>query len=261
MIEDCGYHPNSEDFEGWSLIFEEDFDQDLSQWTAWESGAFNEELQYYQSDNALLKDGFLVITARREKAQGYSDPFNQKLRDFDFTSARLESNVHYGPEDNPGKRNIRFSARLRLVEGYGLWPAWWTYNDPWPTKGEIDILEARGNTPYYFQSCFHYGSQVNSPETNAKFNEAHYVREEKLSDCFHLYELEWSKDQFIIKFDGNIVKSYDEQTYQHVDEFFGHKHKLVLNLAVGGWFFEEVDTDLIPDQSYIVVDWVRVYER
>ena len=258
---DCGYHPSDDLYDDWNLVFKEDFDHDLSNWNAWESGAFNEELQYYQSENIELKDGYLLINAKREKTTGATDPFNNDIKEFEFTSGRIESKELFGPEGTEGKEVVRFSARLRLVEAHGIWPAWWSYNDPWPTQGEIDILEARGNKPYEFQSCFHYGAEINTLETDAKFNEAHYKHPEKLTECFHLYELEWSEDYFKIFFDGELVKTYDVANYEYVDDFFGHAHKLVLNVAVGGWFFESYDAEQIPNLSTMAVDWVRVYQK
>lgn len=260
-VDHCGYEVDSSDYDNWNLVFEDNFDDDLSNWDTWESGAFNEEIQYYQSENLTTKNGLLYITAKREKTSGATDPFNNDRKNFDFTSGRIESKKHFGPDITEGNQEVRFSARLRLVEGEGLWPAWWSYNDPWPTKGEIDILEARGTTPYEFQSCFHYGAEVNTLETDAKFNEGHYKFEEKLTECFHVYDLIWSQSQFQIIFDGEVVKTYDVDTYEYVDEFFNMKHKLVLNLAVGGWFFENYDVDKIADQSHLVVDYVRVYQR
>lgn len=260
-IRDCGFSQNLEDTKGWNLIFEDNFINGLSNWNLWNSGAFNEELQYYQKQNVSISDGYLFIKAKREKARGITTPKNNLSKEFEFTSGRLESKNHFGPENSNGKTSVRFSARLRLAEGHGMWPAWWSYNDPWPTKGEIDFLEARGNTPYEFQSCFHYGTESSTVITNAKFNEFHYQHEEKLTDCFHIYELIWSKNKFQILFDGQLIKTYDEATYKFVDEFFGMKHKLVLNLAVGGWFFDDLDISQIPDKSLLVVDWVKVYQK
>ena len=75
-VQRCGHEVEASDYKDWTLIFEDNFDTDLSNWNAWESGAFNEELQYYQSKNLKLDNGLLYITAIREKASGATDPFN-----------------------------------------------------------------------------------------------------------------------------------------------------------------------------------------
>ena len=128
-------------------------------------------------------------------------------------------------------------------------------------KAKSISLKPRGDHPQIFDSNFHFGTQEGELETDAFFNGFEYEHDEKLSDCFHLYELEWSQNQFIIKFDGSVVKTYDEVTYTFVDDFFNKKHRLVLNLAIGGMFFQDLDSNRIPNESYLVVDWVRVYEK
>ena len=259
-VTDCGYQASSDDVAGWNLDFEELFDDNWSDsWTAWQSGAFNNELQHYQSKNLHLSDGYLFIQSKKEQVTGRKDPFDSTQKSFSYTSGRIESKREFGP--SVAKREVRFAARLRLVEGDGLWPAWWSYNDPWPTKGEIDILEARGNTPYEFQSNFHYGRNVNQIETDPVFNDFVYEHDEKLSTCFHVYELVWRQDAFEILFDGEIVKTYDGLTYTYVKDFFNKSHRLTLNLAVGGFFFTDLDVSKIPDEAFLVVDWVRVYSK
>ena len=260
-VDNCGYDAAETFFEGWSLIFEENFDNDLSRWTAWRGGAFNNELQHYQSNQLFVEEDYLYIRMAREGVTGRNNPFDETQRSFSFVSGRVESVREFGPDLGTGKGTVRFSARLRLVEGHGLWPAWWSYNDPWPTKGEIDILEARGDTPNEFQSNFHFGENENEIQTDPVFNDFHYVHSEKLSDCFHLYELIWSEDQFEILFDGESVKIYDSDTYTFVPEFFGKNHRLTLNLAVGGWFFDNLIESNIPDEAFLVIDWVKVHER
>ncbi len=258
---DCGYQSSASEVEGWTLIFEDNFDTNLSKWKPWKSGAFNNELQYYRPENVALDSNYLYIYGQRVRVTGQNNPFDTGTRTFEFASGRIESEREFGPGLTAGKDRIRFSARLRLVEGEGLWPAWWSYNDPWPTKGEIDILEARGSTPFEFQSNFHYGVNVNQVQTNAEFNDFKYVHDEKLTECFHVYELIWGRESFEILFDGKVVHTYDRAVYPYVTSFADKRHRLVLNLAIGGWFFTNLNHRNIPDESYLVIDWVRVYEQ
>ena len=262
-VEMCGYDASETDVAGWNLIFEDNFstEDDLSKWTPWRGGAFNDELQHYQASNLYVENDLLYLRAQKGNVVGRTNPFDETQKAFRWTSGRVESKQTFGPTNVEGKQNLRYSARIRLVEGEGLWPAWWSYNDPWPTQGEIDVLEARGNTPFEFQSNFHFGNEVNRVETNPAFNEFVYSHTEKLSECFHVYEIEWSKEAFVIKFDNEVVKTYEQSEFEFVDDFFAKQHRLVLNLAVGGFFFTNVDESKIPSDSYLVVDWVRVYEK
>lgn len=259
---DCGYQVSPDQVKGWDLIFEDDFKNGYEKnWTAWRGGAYNEELQHYQEENIFVDNGYLFIQGKRETVEGRTRPDDKKIKKFDFTSGRLESKKLYGPKDIDGKRTIKLSARVRLVEGEAMWPAWWSYGDPWPTKGELDILEARGNKPYEFSSCFHYGKKASIPDTDFTLNVFEYKHIEKLTDCFHVYDLEWSEESFKILFDGQLVKLYDTENSLYIRDFWLKQHKLCLNLAIGGIFFESYDVTKIPDESYYVIDWVKVYEQ
>ncbi|MDE0000192.1 MAG: glycoside hydrolase family 16 protein, partial [Rhodospirillaceae bacterium] len=68
----------------------------------------NDELQWYLPDSALVENGLLLVTARRESESGY-----------DYTSARLHSRGRFA------FRYGRIEARIRLPGGQGLWPAFW----------------------------------------------------------------------------------------------------------------------------------------
>lgn len=262
IISDCGYHVTEGHGEGWNLIFEDEFLGDYEDhWIAWESGAYNDELQHYQPSNVIIDKGYLYLKGKREKVKGKTQPRNKKQKKFDFTSGRLESKKLFGTKDIEGQKTMKFSARVRLVEGEGMWPAWWSYGKPWPTVGEIDILEARGNAPYEFSSCYHYGKKRGILDTKAALNVFEYEHTDKLTECFHVYEMEWSKDSINIFFDEKMVKSYDVETYPYVADFREKEHMLCLNLAIGGIFFDQVDESKIPDESFYVIDWVKVFQK
>ncbi len=123
--------------EGYKLIWSDEFDGktlNADNWTA-ETGAGgwgNAELQYYtdRTENVDVRDGKLVITARRENYKGAP-----------VTSARLitldKVKFLYG--------YVVASIKLPKTAN-GLWPAFWMMgNDirtnPWPNCGETDILE------------------------------------------------------------------------------------------------------------------------
>jgi len=263
-VSNCGYQLEKEtQAQGWSMIFEDDFDTDFSkQWNAWNSGAYNDELQYYQEQNVKVENGFLHLIAKRESAKGQSKPNDKKIKKFDFTSGRIESKQLFGPKNIEGQETIKFSARLKTVDGEGMWPAWWSYGHPWPTRGEIDILEARGNRPHEFSSCLHYGEVDGIPDTKVKNNVFDFLHEENLTDCFHVYDMEWSQNSIKIYFDEELVKTYNKENFKYINDFWEQEHLLCLNLAVGGNFFKKkVDEEKIPDEAFYVVDWVRVFSR
>ena len=102
----------------------------------------------------------------------------------------------------------RLEIRARLPAGDWLWPAIWLLPEesvygPWPTSGEIDIMESRGNEPNAcgplqgrgaFGSTLHFGP---SPRHNAFLHahtEASLAGNQDLSKEFHTYGLEWGPD-------------------------------------------------------------------
>ncbi|MFC0186280.1 Glycosyl hydrolases family 16 [Pseudarcicella hirudinis] len=235
----------------WTKIFEEEFNADLSQWDIWKGGAFNEELQHYQEENLLIEEGTLQIIARKEKVTGFLRPDIKLLQDFEFSSARIETKQTFGPSAaNP---ELRIAARIKIARGYGMWSAFWAYGDLWPTKGEIDIMEARGEeTSKYFTNYF-YGNfpgqnLVNNPENSVEPGI-------DLSEEYHVYELIRGKEYLVYLLDG---KEVDRKTGGAIPELFDKREKITLNLAVGGLFFPHMKKgNILPGIMYI--DWVRAY--
>lgn len=238
---------------GWNEVFSENFDGtslNTGNWNIWTGGAFNNELQHYQASNLTVNGGILYITAKKEKVTGKVDPWSNRNKTFNYTSGRIESKVLYSASTSTPK--VRMMARIKLPSGYGMWPAFWSYGDPWPTQGEIDILEARGQEPNTYYTNYFYGTQVNN---NLVTNSTSTINSTtSLQTCFHVYEVIWDQNALTFYLDGVQV---DQKTGSYVPELFGKKEKIVLNLAVGGNFFSRLITRNIVTGT-MQVDWVKV---
>lgn len=243
----------------WTLIFEEEFDTDLSAWNIWEGGAYNEEIQLYRPEQVSLSDGKLLIQAQREAVTGPTTNVEATTKDFEYVSGRIESKDLYGPSATEGEQQYRFVARIRLPAGHGLWPAFWTYGDPWPTQGEIDILEARGGEPTKFQSNIFYGRQAG--RNINRHAEAYFDTGVDLTADFHEYEMIWTSNSIEIWFDGERLHTYTASRTNNIENLFGKKEKVTLNTAVGGLFFTDRNSANYADAGLMEVDWVRVYRR
>ena len=211
------------------------------------AGWGNDELQWYLTDSALLENGRLVITARRESQNGY-----------DYTSARLHTRGRFA------FRYGRIEARIRLPGGQGLWPAFWllpqedTYG-AWAASGEIDIMEAvnlggtGGNTVF---GTLHYGGE--SPDNVFSGNE--YVVPGSATDEFHLYALEWDPTEIRWYVDDVL---YAMQNFWHTASAdypapFDQPFHILLNVAVGGRFPGAPSPGTVFPVT-MEVDYVRVY--
>ena len=134
---------------GYTLVWSDDFNvpgaPDAAKWSfdteRNKAGWHNHELQYYSRDrteNAEVRDGKLVITARKEALASAADWGRQR-----YTSARLltrgKAAWTYG----------FFEIRAKLPCGKGTWPAIWLLGSQggWPAGGELDIAEHIGHQP------------------------------------------------------------------------------------------------------------------
>lgn len=238
---------------GWTKRFNEDFTTDLTKWNIWTGGAYNYELQYYQSPNLVINSGILSIEAKKENVIGATLPANPTLKSFEFTSGRIESKTNFS--SSPSTPKVKIIARIKLPTGYGMWPAFWSYGDPWPTHGEIDIMEARGNEPYNYSTAYWYGRR--SGVNIASNTEGSVTSDVSLTDCWHVYEVIWQKNSLTYSLDGKVVVT---KTGGWISDFYRKTERITLNLAVGGLFFGNPP----PSSSVIVagtmqIDWVKVF--
>jgi beta-glucanase (GH16 family) len=250
----CNYDLNEASLTaaGWTKVFEDNFTTDLSKWNMWTGGAFNNELQHYQASNLQIVDGALVITAKKETVTGATNPYDPTPKTFGYTSGRIECKTNVSA--SPATPKVRMIARIKLPAGYGMWPAFWSYGDPWPTQGEIDILEARGQTPTQYQNNYFYGT---TPGTNLVRGATKVITADAdLTQCYHVYELIWEQSQLTSIIDGTVMEIKTSGGY--IPDLFGKQERITLNLAVGGDFFSRFDASKIQTGS-LSVDWVKVF--
>lgn len=245
----------------WNLVWEDDFDGNLSKWNIWESGAFNNEIQFYRPQQLAIENGILTISVQREAVTGETNPFDSNEKDFEYVSGRIESKTTFGPSSATGETEYRFMARIRMPAGNGMWPAFWSYGDPWPTQGEIDIIEARGNEPMQFSSNIFYGTEPGVPLNDNANTVVEYELEVNMTADFHEYELIWKANSLEILFDGERLHLYNANNENFIRQLFGKKQQVVVNCAVGGFFFPNANSSTFADTSTMQVDWVRVYKR
>jgi len=245
---------------GWTKIFDEQFTysniNNQNNWNIWYGGAYNSELQLYQGANITIQNGNLLIAAKKQTVSGPTLPGSTTKKTFNYTSGRIESKVLYSANSTNPK--IRMVARIKLPSGYGMWPAFWAYGDPWPTQGEIDILEAKGQEPSTYYTNYFYGTAAN---TNLVKGATSTINSSvSLQSCFHVYEVIWEASKLSFYLDGVLVDTKSSSTTggNYVSSLFGKSEKIVLNLAVGGNFFSRLITkNIVP--GTMEVDWVQVY--
>lgn len=208
------------------------------------NGWGNNELQYYtsRSENVVVNNGQLLITARREDFEGSA-----------YTSARLVTKGKF--EQQYG----RFEARMRLPFGQGMWPAFWMLGadidtNPWPGAGEIDIMEYRGQEPTIVLGSVH-GPGYSAGEAITKSYE---LPNDRFDTGFHIFGIEWGPD-FVNYYVDDVL--YNQITPEDVtgEWVFDKPFYLLINLAVGGSFVGSPNSETVFPQT-MLVDYVRVYQ-
>ncbi len=242
----------------WTLVWSDEFDQkeiDPDNWNFQieKAGRFNEEWQRYtnNSKNAYIDDGCLVIQANHISDEHGMDH---------YTSARLNT------ANKQTWKYGKISARIKLPEGKGIWPAFWMLgvnidenggDTTWPQCGEIDILELYGSKDDgAIEVNAHYADSTNKHAFMGA--ESYKLSKGKFSEDFHIFDLVWTEDSIEWYVDDNKVTSMNIKE-PYLSEF----HKpffILLNIAVGGSFAGRPDdTTVFPQKMY--VDWIRVYKQ
>lgn len=244
---------------GWTKTMDEQFASDLSNWNIWQSGAYNNEYQYYSnaSENINLQNGILTIAAIKKTVTGKTDPYTTAQKSFDFTSGRIEYKTSISANSVTPK--VRFAARMKLAAGYGMWPAFWSYGAAWPTNGEIDVIESKGQLPFVYGTNYFYGTTAGTslvPWTSG----VDYVANKDLTKYWHVYEVIWEETQLTFMLNGKVIRTLRSDTPpgQYIDDMFGKTQNIVLNLAVGGDYFGNPPVSSIVTGN-MQVDWVKVF--
>jgi beta-glucanase (GH16 family) len=247
----CDYNLNESALlsSGWTKSFEDNFETDLSKWNVWTSGGYNTELQYYQATNLQLSNGILAIAAKKESATGASNPFDKTQKDFKYTSGRIESKTSFTADATTPK--VRISARIKLPKGYGMNSAFLSYGPNLPTNGEIDFLTAYGQDPTRYTTTYYYGTKALQNKVQGAFG--YITADADLTNCYHVYEVEWTKDALVYYLDGKLVERKTAGNY--VPDLFGKKHNLSLYLAVNSDFLNRARIQT----GTLYVDWVKVF--
>ncbi len=240
--------------DSWTQVWSDEFDGSAVNATNWRNMLWttphNNERQAYVPQQAAVANGLLTITATNQ-------PYGNKS----YRSARLESNY--------AKQFGRWEIRAKLPSTKGTWPAIWLLpnvtQEPWPSQGEIDILENRGQQPNLTSSAFHHGPNwqnhqyVSSEHTQARFGEP-----VDFHDGFHTYAVEWDAEKLRFFVDDiNWYTVHDADVGGTISQ--DAPMETVLNVAVGGNFFGE-DPNQQPDGTSVwpqtmQVDYVRVFDR
>ncbi|MFC1641535.1 NPCBM/NEW2 domain-containing protein [Myxococcota bacterium] len=256
--------PSGEAPTGYRLVWSDEFDVDgrpnPDDWGYEQGFARNEELQWYQEDNARVEGGYLIIEGRRERV---SNP-NYRAGSEDWKTHREYAEYTSSSLRTMGKQSWQygvFEMRARIVTRAGLWPAWWTLgvSGEWPQNGEIDIME-------YYNSRVHANVACGTSERwVAKWDGANrQISSFGVSDwdaAFHVWRMDWDERTITLALDGEEMNTTDLDDMLNPDgrSPFRQPHYMLINLAIGGKAGGDPSGTEFP--SRYEIDYVRVYQR
>lgn len=254
--------------EGYKLFWADEFNTDgkpdKAYWSYEKGFTRNEELQWYQEDNANIKDGILIIEGRRERVKNK----NYKPDSKDWRKNREFAEYTASSINTSGKKEFQYGiveVRAKIDTAKGMWPAIWTLgtSKPWPANGEIDIME------YYLvndQPAILANAAWAHPELRAAWDDVKIPFSKFLKkdpdwpEKFHIWKMDWNKDYIRLYLDDELLNEIDLSQTINPDGFnpFHQSHYLLLNLAIGSSGGDPANTNFPKKYE---VDYVRVYQK
>ncbi len=248
----------------WQDEFNVDGKPDPANWTFEHGFARNQELQWYQPDNATCVGGALVITGKRERVKNEryvtGSPDWRLNREYaNYTSASLQTRGLHQWQFG------RFEIRARIDTVKGAWPAIWTLgvNGRWPANGEIDIMEFyRIKSVPTILGNIAWGSATAQSGTwdDAKIPLTHFMANDgEWAKKFHTWRMDWTKDSITLLLDDEVINTtaLNQTINPDGSNPFLKPHYLLLNLALGGNGDDPTQTKFPVKYE---VDYVRVYQ-
>jgi beta-glucanase (GH16 family) len=258
----CASISTAQTSEAWKLVWFDEFDRDgrpdPAKWTYETGFVRNQELQWYQPENAWCGKGLLTIEGRRERKKnpafqpGATDW--KSSREFaEYTSASLTT------KGLASWRYGRFEMRGRIDTQPGLWPAFWSLGveGRWPANGEIDIME-------YYRGMLLANLIWAGPERTKSFTKRKPVAsfaDPQWAAKFHVWRMDWDESRVAISVDGEVLNESDLNQAANPDgkNGFRQAHSIILNLALGGT--AGGDPSATPFPARFEVDYVRIYQK
>jgi len=225
----------------WKLAFDSTFDTtdelDTTQWsTGWYGGAAPvnpSEQQFYSPEQVSVGGGELRLTLEAEPTtvDGTTKPYVSgmvtTLGKYQFTYGYVEARI------------LLPATPAGLIAN---WPAFWLDGQPpWPTNGEIDVLEGLGGYP---SAHFHYQSSEGEQGPGFTSETAGWAGE------WHAYAANWQPGVVTFYYDGAEV-------WQQAEGVTDDPMFLCANLAIAG----DQAADLVVAPATMRINFVRVWQH
>lgn len=248
--------PVNQDDSDWTLVFRDEFDGGELAGQRWvscywwdDSGCTNKgnnELEWYQPGNVVVRDGIARLVARREPiraSDGETYPYTSGM----ITTGRDRSDL-----DVPPRFVFTYGfveVRARIPEGKGLWPALWLLAADHNSRPEIDIVEFLGDTTDIARFHVHYLDR-DGERRDPGFD---FVSSD-FAGAWHVFAVDWTPDRITWFVDGIARWEVTDPAAISQESMY-----LIANLAVGGDWPGAPDDDTIFPAAF-ELDYVRIWQ-
>lgn len=262
-----GRHSETETDGGYKLVWADEFDQDgppnPKNWVFENGFVRNNEQQWYQEENAVCRNGHLVITGREDikrnpnYVKGSTEPAETKFIEF-TSSSLMTKGLHQWTMG-------RFVARAKIPYSEGMWPAFWMVGakGQWPDCGEIDVMEFYQNK--VLANVAHGTARPWTANWHSTKTSVMELGGKKWLDEFHLWRMDWDTESIRLYVDDRLLnetklaETENAHTKWGPRKPFHHPHYMILNLALGGDNGGDMEKATLPAEY--IIDYVRVYQR
>lgn len=264
-------------YDDYKLVWSDEFNIDgkpSDNWVPEKGFQRNQELQWYQSDNATVSDGCMIIEGRLERVKNPnyvegSSNWKTNREYAEYTSSCMTTQNGYTFKYG------RLEVRAKIPTATGSWPAIWTLGNQWewPMNGEIDLMEyyIKNGTPSILaNACWSSTRQWTAVWDESATPFTHFTsKDSQWAEKFHLWRMDWDCSYIRLYLDGELLNEIDlsktqNQGYQgntnnpFSNDIENNGQYILLNLAIGS-------NGGIPDKSKFplryYVDYVRVYQK
>jgi beta-glucanase (GH16 family) len=243
----------------WTLKWSDEFDKDgapnPANW-GFESGFVrNQELQWYQPNNATVSNGLLTIAAQRQQV---TNP-NYMAGSSNWQTNRQYAQYTSSSMTTSGKQSFeygRFEMCGQIDTRQGSWPAFWILGNgrSWPASGEVDIMEYYAND-IRANVCTPSGSTC---DWNGSVAQPISKFASTWPSQFHLWAMEWSSTDISLYLDDALVWTFTVASVTSgTNPYTGNKFYILVNQAIGANGGDPTNTTFPIDYK---VDYVRVYQ-
>ena len=245
-----------EPLEDWKLVWEDEFNRDdIFSTGIWSKiwGCPTSDADWCKTmsqDPSLfeIKNGNLILLGKPS-----SDPVKDKSKY--ITGGVSTKNKKYF-------QNGRLEIRCKLEAHQGAWPAIWMVPDaPWPTGGEIDIVERLNYDPFVYHTLHSPYTQAGKKDPSKKDNPKSHTKATINPDDYNIYAVELDTDEVRFYVNGTQTFSYARVPEKESEgQFpFNRPYMLRIDMQLGGKWVGEVKPLTKPIRMYI--DWVRFYQK